>query len=73
MRGGGGTPSPTLLGQVGEQHDQIRAVLKPGFEQGEAHIQEGLAAMVAPASCDRALTSTGWPRRSWPAFKAGWF
>lgn len=46
-RGGeGGCPIANLLGQLGEQHDQIRVVLTSGFNQWEAHIRDGLAAMV---------------------------
>jgi len=48
QRGGeGGCPIANLLGQLGEQHDQIRVVLTSGFDQWEAHIRDGLAAMVA--------------------------
>jgi TetR/AcrR family transcriptional regulator, transcriptional repressor for nem operon len=46
-RGGeGGCPIANLLGQLGEQHDQIRVVLTSGFDRWEAYIREGLAAMV---------------------------
>ncbi len=48
QRGGeGGCPIANLLGQLGERHDQIRVVLTSGFDRWEAHIREGLAAMVA--------------------------
>ena len=47
QRGGeGGCPIANLLGQLGEQHDQIRVVLTSGFDQWEARIGDGLAAMV---------------------------
>jgi len=45
--GEGGCPIANLLGQLGEQHDQIRGVLSSGFDRWEAHIREGLANMVA--------------------------
>lgn len=48
QRGGeGGCPIANLLGQLGERHDQIRVVLTSGFDRWEAHIRDGLAAMVA--------------------------
>ena len=48
QRGGeGGCPIANLLGQLGEQHDAIRDVLTTGFDRWEAHIRDGLAAMVA--------------------------
>lgn len=47
-RGGiGGCPIGNLLGQLGEQHDDIRAVLSSGFDRWEGHIRAGLAAMAA--------------------------
>jgi len=47
-RGGkGGCPIASLLGQVGERDDDIRAVLADGFDRWEASIRAGLAAMVA--------------------------
>ena len=47
QRGGeGGCPIANLLGQLGEQHDQIRLVLTSGFDRWEAYIRDGLAAMV---------------------------
>jgi TetR/AcrR family transcriptional repressor of nem operon len=47
QRGGeGGCPIANLLGQLGEQHDQIRTVLTSGFDRWEAHIRDGLATMV---------------------------
>jgi TetR/AcrR family transcriptional repressor of nem operon len=47
-RGGkGGCPIASLLGQVGERDDDIRAVLASGFDRWEAHIRSGLAVMAA--------------------------
>jgi TetR/AcrR family transcriptional regulator, transcriptional repressor for nem operon len=46
-RGEGGCPIANLLGQLGEQHDDIRVVLTSGFDRWEAHIRDGLAAMAA--------------------------
>jgi TetR/AcrR family transcriptional regulator, transcriptional repressor for nem operon len=47
QRGGeGGCPIANLLGQLGDQHDQIRVVLTSGFDRWEASIRGGLAAMV---------------------------
>lgn len=47
QRGGeGGCPIANLLGQLGEQHEQIRTVLTSGFDRWEAHIRDGLAAMI---------------------------
>jgi AcrR family transcriptional regulator len=45
--GKGGCPIASLLGQVGERDDDIRAVLADGFDRWEAGIRAGLAAMVA--------------------------
>jgi TetR/AcrR family transcriptional regulator, transcriptional repressor for nem operon len=36
-----------LLGQLGEHDDDIRVVLTSGFDRWEAHIRDGLVAMVA--------------------------
>lgn len=48
QRGGrGGCPIANLLGQLGEQDDDIRAVLASGYDRWEASIRAGLAAMVA--------------------------
>jgi hypothetical protein len=44
--GRGGCPIGTLVGQLGEHDDDIRAVLASGFDRWEAHIKAGLAAMV---------------------------
>jgi AcrR family transcriptional regulator len=47
-RGGkGGCPIASLLGQIGERDDDIRAVLAGGFDRWEAAIRAGLAAMVS--------------------------
>lgn len=47
QRGGeGGCPMANLLGQLGEQDDQIRSVLTSGYDRWEAHIRDGLVAMV---------------------------
>jgi AcrR family transcriptional regulator len=45
--GQGGCPIATLLGQLAEQHDDIRVVLSSGFDRWEAHIRDGLASMAA--------------------------
>lgn len=45
--GEGGCPIANLLGQLGEQHDDIRIVLSSGFDRWEAHIRDGLASMAA--------------------------
>jgi TetR/AcrR family transcriptional regulator, transcriptional repressor for nem operon len=45
-QGQGGCPIANLLGQVGEQHEDIRAVLTGGFDRWESHIRDGLAHMV---------------------------
>ncbi len=48
QRGGeGGCPIANLLGQLAEQHDDIRVVLSSGFDRWEDHIRDGLASMVA--------------------------
>ena len=39
--GQGGCPIATLLGQLAEQHDDIRVVLSSGFDRWEAHIRPG--------------------------------
>ncbi len=59
-RGGqGGCPIASLLGQVGERDDDIRAVLADGFDRWEADIRAGLAAMVASGEL-RAGTDPDW-------------
>ena len=45
--GRGGCPIGTLVGQLGEHDDDIRAVLASGLDRWEAQIKAGLAAMVA--------------------------
>jgi AcrR family transcriptional regulator len=46
-RGGqGGCPIANLLGQLGEQNDDIRGVLASGFDRWETAIRSGLTAMV---------------------------
>ncbi len=47
LAGRGGCPIANLLGQLGERDGDIRAVLASGFDRWEAHIRNGLAAMVA--------------------------
>jgi TetR/AcrR family transcriptional regulator, transcriptional repressor for nem operon len=60
----GGCPIANLLGQIGERHDSIRAVLASGFDRWEADIRAGLAAMVesgelrADADADWLASST---------------
>jgi TetR/AcrR family transcriptional regulator, transcriptional repressor for nem operon len=46
-QGKGGCPMANLLGQLGEQDEEVRAVLNSGFNRWEAQIREGLAAMAA--------------------------
>jgi AcrR family transcriptional regulator len=59
-RGGrGGCPIASLLGQVGERDDDIRAVLAAGFDRWEAHIRSGLAAMAASGEL-RPGTDVAW-------------
>lgn len=55
----GGCPIASLLGQVGERDDDIRAVLADGFDRWEAGIRAGLAAMVASGEL-RAGTDPDW-------------
>ena len=45
--GRGGCPIGTLVGQLGEHDEDIRAVLASGLDRWEAQIKAGLAAMVA--------------------------
>ncbi len=45
--GEGGCPIANLLGQLAEQHDDIRVVLSSGFDRWEAYIRDGLASMAA--------------------------
>jgi TetR/AcrR family transcriptional regulator, transcriptional repressor for nem operon len=60
QRGGqGGCPIANLLGQLGEHDDAIRGVLTSGFDQWEAHIRDGLAAMVTSGDL-RADTDIDW-------------
>jgi len=47
LGGRGGCPIANLVGQVGDRDDDIRLVLASGFDRWEAHINAGLAAMVA--------------------------
>jgi AcrR family transcriptional regulator len=48
QRGGrGGCPIANLVSQLGERDDGTRTVLASGFDRWEAHIRDGLAAMVA--------------------------
>ena len=59
-RGGkGGCPIASLLGQVGERDDDIRAVLASGFDRWEAHIRSGLAAMAVSGEL-RPGTDVAW-------------
>lgn len=58
-RGQGGCPIANLLGQLGERDDAIRAVLTDGFDQWEAAIRAGLAAMVASGQL-RPDTDVAW-------------
>jgi len=51
--GKGGCPIANLMGQLGEHDDDIRAVLTSGFERWEAHIRDGLAAMVSSGELRR--------------------
>jgi TetR/AcrR family transcriptional repressor of nem operon len=51
-RGEGGCPITTLLGQLGEQHDDIRAVPMSGFDQWEVHIHDGLRVIAASGELD---------------------
>jgi TetR/AcrR family transcriptional repressor of nem operon len=57
--GRGGCPIASLLGQLGERDDDIRAVLASGFEQWEDQIRAGLAAMVTAGEL-RPGTDVGW-------------
>jgi TetR/AcrR family transcriptional regulator, transcriptional repressor for nem operon len=60
QRGGkGGCPIASLLGQIGERDDDIRAVLADGFDRWEASIRAGLTAMVASGEL-RADTNPDW-------------
>jgi TetR/AcrR family transcriptional repressor of nem operon len=59
-RGGrGGCPIANLVGELGERHDDIRAVLANGFDRWEAHIRAGLTAMVAAGQL-RPATDVDW-------------
>ena len=58
-RGEGGCPIANLLGQLAEQHDDIRVVLSSGFDRWEAHIRDGLACMVASGELS-SDTDVGW-------------
>ncbi len=59
-RGGrGGCPIANLVGQLGERDDGTRIVLASGFDRWEAHIRDGLAAMVASGEL-RAGTDIDW-------------
>jgi TetR/AcrR family transcriptional repressor of nem operon len=57
--GRGGCPIANLLGQLGERDDGIRAVLASGFDQWEASICAGLAAMVESGEL-RPHTDAAW-------------
>lgn len=46
-QGRGGCPIATLLAQLGEHDDDMRAVLTSGLDRWEAHIRDGISAMVA--------------------------
>ena len=55
----GGCPMASLLGQLGERDEDIRAVIAAGFDRWEADIRQGLAAMVASGEL-RADTDPDW-------------
>jgi AcrR family transcriptional regulator len=60
VRGGeGGCPIANLLGQVGEQDDDIRGVLASGFDRWETAIRSGLEAMVETGEL-RADSDVAW-------------
>jgi TetR/AcrR family transcriptional regulator, transcriptional repressor for nem operon len=54
-----GCPIASLLGQLGERDDDIRAVLADGFDRWEASIRAGLTAMIASGEL-RAGTDPDW-------------
>jgi TetR/AcrR family transcriptional regulator, transcriptional repressor for nem operon len=57
--GKGGCPIANLLGQLGEHDDEIRVALTSGFDRWEAHIRDGLLAMVASGEL-RPATDVAW-------------
>lgn len=60
QRGGrGGCPIGNLVGQLGEHHDDIRAVLASGYDRWEAQIRAGLATMVSTGEL-RSDTNPDW-------------
>jgi TetR/AcrR family transcriptional repressor of nem operon len=60
QRGGrGGCPIGNLVGQLGERHDDIRAVLASGYDRWEAQIRAGFATMVSTGEL-RSDTDPGW-------------
>jgi TetR/AcrR family transcriptional repressor of nem operon len=53
LHGRGGCPIASLVSQLGEHNDEIRIELASGFDRWEAHIRDGLSAMIAAGELRR--------------------